>query len=304
MKESVDILLATYNGELYVESQILSIISQSFKKWKLLIHDDGSNDSTITIIKKWAAIDHRIQLIEDNVITGGAAKNFMHLLEYSTSKYVMFCDQDDIWFDNKVQLMFDVMSHLSQDVPQVVYSNSYVWKPEKGILGKATLTFPRNLESLLFLNSGMQGCVAMFNARIRNLMLQWEGDLAMHDHLLHLLGLTMGNVTYVHLPLMLYRKHTANVTGPTRTKMLNADALMKNSKTPVVDKRHYNAVHQFVTLYDSLLNQDQKDILTTYLKLPHASLTKKLICIIRKKFKIHDSILLLIAKILLRPYVR
>ena len=200
---TVDILLATYNGELYIETQILSIISQTFKKWQLLIHDDGSSDTTIFIIKKWAAIDNRIKLIEDEVKTRNAAKNFMHLLKYSTAEYVMFCDQDDIWFDNKVQLMFDTMSQLPQDVPQVLYSNSYVWKPVRGILGKATLTFPNDLECFLFLNSGMQGCVTMFNAAVRDLMLRWEGDLAMHDHLLHLIGLAMGNVTYIHTPLML-----------------------------------------------------------------------------------------------------
>ena len=122
---TVDILLATYNGELYIETQILSIISQTFKKWQLLIHDDGSSDTTIFIIKKWAAIDNRIKLIEDEVKTRNAAKNFMHLLKYSTAEYVMFCDQDDIWFDNKVQLMFDTMSQLHHKsyIQTLMYGN-------------------------------------------------------------------------------------------------------------------------------------------------------------------------------------
>ena len=304
MIKSIDILLATYNGELYIESQILSIISQSYRNWKLLIHDDGSDDATISIIKKWAAIDGRIKLIDDEVRNKNSAKNFMHLLKFSTAEYVMFCDQDDIWFDNKVQLMFDRMSQLSQDIPQVIYSNSYVWEPKKGILGDATLTFPKNLESFLFLNSGMQGCVAMFNAVMRELMLKWKGDLAKHDHLLHLIALTIGNVTYIHLPLMLYRKHVANVTGSTKTKILSLYTIIKSSKKPVIDKRHYDAVGQFVIQYKYLLSQENRSILNTYLNMPHVSLMKKIFYIIRGKFRIYDSLLLLVAKVLFRPYIR
>lgn len=304
MIKSIDILLATYNGELYIESQILSIISQSFRNWKLLIHDDGSDDATISIIKKWVAIDERIKLIDDKMKNKNAAENFMYLLNFSTAEYVMFCDQDDIWFDNKVQLMFDRMTQLSQDVPQVIYSNSYVWEPKKGILGEATLTFPKDLESFLFLNSGMQGCVAMFNAVMRELMLKWKGNLAMHDHLLHLIGLTIGNVTYIHLPLMLYRKHAVNVTGPTKTKILSIDTIMKNSKNPVIDRKHYDAVGQFIIQYEYLLNQESRSILDIYLNMPHISFVQKIIHIIRGKFRLYDSLLLLVAKVLFRPYMR
>lgn len=302
--EKVDILLATYNGEKYIESQILSILSQTYKDWCLLIHDDGSADNTIPLIKRIADIDSRIRFIEDGIKTGGAANNFIHLLKYSTAKYVMFCDQDDIWFDNKIQLMFDTMSQLPQNVPQVVYSNSYVWEPERGISGKATLTFPNNLESFLFLNSGMQGCVAMFNAVTRDLMLRWKGELAMHDHLLHLIGLAMGNVTYIHTPLMLYRQHVANVTGPTKTKILNTDTIIKNSKIPVVDKKHYDSINQFVIQYGSFLNHKRRSILNTYLNLPNASLIRKIVYIMQKRFRIYDSSLLLVIKILFRPYMR
>ena len=48
----VDILLATYNGAKYIRSQIMSIIGQSFEDWRLIIHDDGSTDETVAIIKR------------------------------------------------------------------------------------------------------------------------------------------------------------------------------------------------------------------------------------------------------------
>ena len=63
----IDILMATYNGGLYVRNQILSIIGQTYQDWKLIIHDDGSTDDTLSIIKELVHMDKRIQLIEDGM---------------------------------------------------------------------------------------------------------------------------------------------------------------------------------------------------------------------------------------------
>ena len=43
----VDVLLATYNGEQFIENQILSILMQTNDEWRLLVHDDGSTDKTL-----------------------------------------------------------------------------------------------------------------------------------------------------------------------------------------------------------------------------------------------------------------
>ena len=58
LKSSVSILMATYNGALFIENQILSLLQQSYKNWVLLIHDDGSSDDTLSIIKKYLSLIH------------------------------------------------------------------------------------------------------------------------------------------------------------------------------------------------------------------------------------------------------
>ena len=108
----IDILLATYNGEKHIKAQILSILAQDNENWNLIIHDDGSTDNTINIIKGFCAIDNRINLIEDNIRFGNPANNFLHLLKKSTANYIMFCDQDDIWFDNKLSLMYSEIRNI------------------------------------------------------------------------------------------------------------------------------------------------------------------------------------------------
>ena len=61
----IDILMATYNGERYLDVQISSIVNQTYKDWRLYIRDDGSLDNTVNIIKKWENLDNRIIVIQD-----------------------------------------------------------------------------------------------------------------------------------------------------------------------------------------------------------------------------------------------
>jgi len=79
--------MATYNGEKYIENQILSLMQQTYKNWTLYIHDDGSTDHTLEIVEKYIAIDSRIKLIDDQVKGLKAGKNFLHTLKSSSADY-------------------------------------------------------------------------------------------------------------------------------------------------------------------------------------------------------------------------
>ena len=59
---NVDIILPNYNSSLYIEETLNSIVSQSFKNWKLLIVDDNSNDETKNIIKRYV-LNKKIKII-------------------------------------------------------------------------------------------------------------------------------------------------------------------------------------------------------------------------------------------------
>ena len=91
-----EILMSTFNGDQYINSQINSIINQSYKDWKLSIADDVSKDDTINILKKYSSLDSRIDFYS-NKMRCGPLISFFHLLKNSKEEYVIFCDQDDIW---------------------------------------------------------------------------------------------------------------------------------------------------------------------------------------------------------------
>ena len=65
MNPKIEILMATYNGEKYIEEQIDSIINQTYTNWELLIRDDKSKDNTASIIEEYEKKDSRIKLLRD-----------------------------------------------------------------------------------------------------------------------------------------------------------------------------------------------------------------------------------------------
>ena len=103
------ILLATYNGEEYIKEQIESLLHQTYQHWTLIIHDDNSSDNTVNIIKEYVKkYPEKIIFIDDDISTGGAKENFAYLLNKIDKNfdYLMFCDQDDVWLNNRIKLFY------------------------------------------------------------------------------------------------------------------------------------------------------------------------------------------------------
>ena len=102
MDEYVDILLATYNGEKYIREQLDSILQQTYNKINIYISDDYSTDSTPNILKEYELKYDNINVTyqEQNI---GSIRNFEYLMTKVKSQYYMLSDQDDVWYEDKVE---------------------------------------------------------------------------------------------------------------------------------------------------------------------------------------------------------
>ncbi|WP_143191790.1 glycosyltransferase, partial [Paenibacillus sp. P46E] len=126
MEDTITILMATYNGEKFLKEQLESILKQSHEKWRLIIRDDCSKDSTPKILNEYSQKDSRIKFIlgETNL---GPVLNFNELIKLAlNSKYIMFADQDDVWFDSKIEVSLEniknIETRMGEDIPILVYS--------------------------------------------------------------------------------------------------------------------------------------------------------------------------------------
>lgn len=301
---NIDILMATYNGASYIRTQIQSLQAQTLTDWKLYIHDDGSSDDTMSILKEMKAMDSRINIIEDGIRFHESGLNFMHLLKFSKAPFCIFCDQDDIWLENKLELMLRFIEAKDNTIPQAVYSNSYVYIPETSdISGYATLCFPQKLKDVLFLNCGIQGCALMFNAALRDICKNAPDIVAMHDHVLTVCAATLGELSYLNKRLMLYRRHQSTVTGPTAKKLSDRyNSFFDRDKT-VMSHKHYLALQSLYQKYETYISDDNKKIFSDYFRFEKECRIRRFFHVLAKGYKLYGRTSILAIKVLIRKFV-
>ena len=124
MSIDLSIVIATYNGEQFLKDQLTSIVNQKVKPQSVYISDDGSTDSTIEIVKKFAAIAPFPVYINVNTNRLGYGRNFFKAAILCPAKFVAFCDQDDVWSEEKLLKITNVIINESPDI--VVHSGVVV----------------------------------------------------------------------------------------------------------------------------------------------------------------------------------
>lgn len=216
---TVDILMATYNGERFVGEQIESIQHQTYQNWRLLVSDDCSSDGTLDVVKAYAAKDSRISVVSVGVRYGGAKENFFSLMRYSYAPYFMFCDQDDVWLPEKVAHELDEARKLSSDKPLAVYTDMKVVDENLKEIAPSFLNQERkrdiegNLCKMLSISS-VAGCTLLGNAALRDMVAETDSSAAlMHDWWLSLVAASCGTIQYIDETTNLYRQHADNEVG-------------------------------------------------------------------------------------------
>lgn len=270
----VDILMATYNGAQFIESQILSIIGQKFKNWHLFVHDDGSTDNTLDIARKMSSLDSRITVINDSYIAKNAGMHFMYMLRFSEAPYTCFCDQDDIWFENKLSVMYKVIEERNSNIPQVVFSDAYLYYSDLNNVSRHLLyARPHTLKELLFINGGIHGSASLFNEKMRICINRQYDIIAMHDHILTLAGCCFGEITYINQKLFLYRQHANNVTGNMPTNIWDRikRGLFLHQNSYVLSMLTINSLRSFFEIHKEALKESDKSLICSYFSLLSAS---------------------------------
>lgn len=222
---SVLIMMATYNGSEFIREQIESIINQDYTNWHLIIQDDNSKDKTIEVLSSYAQKDCRIEYrLSDQ--SGGANKNFHSLINYckenTNYEFYIFADQDDVWHRNKLTCMLDYLNRDSRNkIPTLVYADMELidgtGKKLEGTINAKTDNGFKN-EISYFFSHNVYGCNMMMNQKLFKLppnvdtALQEELILS-HDNYYAKTAALMGEIYYIDMPLMNYRRHGGNVTA-------------------------------------------------------------------------------------------
>ncbi|GAA3589127.1 glycosyltransferase family 2 protein [Flavivirga amylovorans] len=111
----VSILIPFKNTEAYIEACLVSILNQTYVNWELLIVDDSSSDSSISIVEKFAKNEDRITLLKNK---GTGIIDALRLaFKHSKGTFITRMDSDDIMHSNKLNILVNhLLNHGKQHV--------------------------------------------------------------------------------------------------------------------------------------------------------------------------------------------
>jgi rhamnosyltransferase len=230
------ILLATFNGEPNLESQIVSLLNQTNVSVDIYVRDDGSTDGTLKIINKFSKLKQVVN-ITDYTQSGSPAANFFKILSHlvlSDYDYIAFSDQDDIWFPEKLNSAIDTIVFNEADC----YSSNLI-AFDNTKFSSWTLNKYSYIKQYDYLFQGASaGCTYVINTTAASLVLKKLGSLSncypkgrSHDWLIYAICRSHG-LKWVHddRTFIAYRQHGGNAFGamPGARGLLQRLSLSKN----------------------------------------------------------------------------
>lgn len=257
MEKKVAVLISSYNGEKYLKEQLDSILRQTYQNIEIVIRDDGSKDETAEIIKSYQKEHDNIILQEGENL--GFLKSFFKLLEFENADYFAFCDQDDVWLENKIELAVQALNQADDTKPNMVFGNSDYYDETMHLIGKGenhkTFSFKNSLYECV-----AQGMTMTINNEARKTILANIPEKCLfHDWWTYMICSGMGNVLYSDETIVKYRRLPKNATAEGQSifkifawrikNLLTGDG-MKNIRAQQLEYKH--------RFYDKISNENQK----------------------------------------------
>ena len=219
---SLSIAMATCNGGKYLVEQLDSILHQSRLPDELIIHDDASDDTTVSVIRDFASRAPFPVRLKVNHERLGSTRNFEEIIRECTGEIIFLCDQDDIWHPNKIALIEEYFMCNSRagavfSDAKVLYqyknSSEYkLWDKIRFSPRERTQILANEACSVLLRHPVVTGATMAFRSSLRDFVLPIP-DVWVHDAWISLLIGSISRLSMIPETLISYRQHAVNQIG-------------------------------------------------------------------------------------------
>ncbi len=222
---NISVAVTTYNGEKYIKEQLSSIMNQIRSADEVIIVDDASTDDTPEIIKNF---------IEENELTNwrlienkenlGFIKNYRKALLETQGDVICLCDQDDIWFEDKLETISSVMA---QNPPILALNTAFLIidsnghekpaSPKKNNYGLIDKLLKKRLEKISlvseFHSNISPGCTMAIRKELADSYVRLTNCTLPHDYEMNVMAAAKGGLYFYDATLIKYRIHGDNLIG-------------------------------------------------------------------------------------------
>lgn len=217
----ITIVMALYKPNLaWLIEELQSIRDQTYKQFKVLVWNDYPEDCydyNSLFSKILGDIPFKIYKGDKNE---GSNKAFEHLTAKVETEYIAYCDQDDIWMPNKLEVLRELLlppnNTLSFSDMMVIDKNSNVTAKNIQEVRPRQIFHPGKdaLKHLLAKNF-VTGCTMLMKTKIAKAAIPFP-DAVFHDWWLAIAASLKGNIVMTKVPLMKYRIYGGNQSSVLR----------------------------------------------------------------------------------------
>lgn len=251
----VSIVMAVYNGAKYLLEQLQSLHSQTYPINEVIICDDKSTDDSVRIVRKYIK-EHNLSAswkVYRNVRNMGYADNFHKAMELATGDYIFFSDQDDIWLEDKVERMIQIMEQNREIMMLASEYDPFTCSQNAPVLSKTVIKsmngngaveqIPLNRNTIFIGSEGCTMCVR--RTFIEEIRMYWFSGWA-HDEFVWKMALCRNGAYIYHSPTLKRRLHENNVSKQK----------MRDLKKRVLFLKRLHHGHRQMLAYANVLNLD------------------------------------------------
>lgn len=242
----VSVCIATYNGSKFIQDQLDSILSQLGPEDEVIIVDDCSTDNTVEIIYSYS--DPRIKLIK-NEVNLGHTKTFSKALSLVNNEIIFFSDQDDIWIDDRVNIMKSVF--FDPKVLLVTANSTFINQsgmeidfPIDGVKESTSYNYLSNIFDIFIGKTNYYGCCMAFRKSLLKITFPIPSYVESHDLWFALASNILGRNRHLDFISLKRRIHGAN-----------SSVLKRN-----LSKKIYSRVIFFISIINILFRSIQNKI--------------------------------------------
>ena len=247
----VSVVMTTYNGEKYVYEQLNSIYKQTISPNEVIICDDRSSDKTVSIVNDFIEKNNLVNWsCFVNSENKGWQQNFIDLMGNAKGDVLFLCDQDDIWINDKIEVMLEAIKSndqikcLSGKMLTIDGNGQTISNKHGYSLGNNTNEFKKIPFTKRFNTTTILGCTMCVTKDVVEVIKDLDVKKFSHDAQTCRLATLLDGMYLLDRPVIKYRIHNNNTSG------ISAGVGFGSS---ILDKR-INSIKENIHWLETLLN--------------------------------------------------
>lgn len=267
----VNILMATYNGSKYIKTQLDSLIHQTYDNIDIYIRDDGSTDDTVKVIEDYIQKNKsykRIILLDNHGKNLRCPHSFYEIFRCcEQAKYYSMCDQDDVWYPEKIAWAVERLEQEDNDRVLVYYTACDYSDADGKLIRKSPQQKNQlQLTDVLYYTPGSGFTMLINEAARKKLILDVELGPELHDRWLIRGGVCFGKVIYEPRATANHIRHESAVTAGDAGNMNLLLNFIKSELAGEDAKKEKEALRFFEKSFADDLSEEQKRVLRIFTK--------------------------------------